>query len=36
MRKASPVLYGEYSVELSNGTKLKVSRTFVHELKAHL
>jgi len=36
MRKASPVLYGEYAVELSNGTKLKVSRTFVHDLKAHL
>lgn len=36
MRKASPALYGEYTVELVNGTKLKVSRTFVHDLKAHL
>lgn len=36
MRKASPALYGEYTVELTNGTKLKVSRTFVHDLKAHL
>lgn len=36
MRKAGPALYGEYSVELANGTKLRVSRTFVHELKAHL
>lgn len=36
MKKASPALYGEYSVELTNGTKLRVSRTFVHELKAHL
>ena len=36
MRKASPALYGEYTVELTNGAKLKVSRTFVHELKAHL
>jgi two-component system LytT family response regulator len=36
MRKASTALYGEYTVELTNGTKHKVSRTFVHELKAHL
>lgn len=36
MRKAGPALYGEYSVELTNGTKLRVSRTFVHELKSHL
>ena len=36
MRKASPALYGEYTVELTNGAKLKVSRTFVHDLKAHL
>ncbi len=36
MRKASPSLYGEYAVELTNGTRLKVSRTFVHGLKAHL
>ncbi|AOS43783.1 Sensory transduction protein LytR [Lacunisphaera limnophila] len=36
MKKAGPALYGEYSVELSNGMKLRVSRTFVHELKAHL
>ena len=36
MRKASPALYGEYTVELTNGAKLKVSRTFVHDLKSHL
>jgi len=36
MRKASPALYGEYTVELTNGARLKVSRTFVHDLKAHL
>jgi two-component system LytT family response regulator len=36
MRKASTALYGEYTVELVNGARLKVSRTFVHELKAHL
>jgi len=36
MRKASTALYGEYTVELTNGTKLKVIRTFVHDLKAHL
>lgn len=36
MRKASAALYGEYTVELTNGAKLKVSRTFVHDLKAHL
>ena len=36
MRKASPALYGEYTVELTSGAKLKVSRTFVHDLKAHL
>ncbi|MES1168464.1 MAG: LytTR family DNA-binding domain-containing protein, partial [Oleiharenicola lentus] len=36
MKKTGPALYGEYSVELTNGTKLRVSRTFVHELKAHL
>jgi len=36
MRKASPALYGEYAVELTNGIRLKVSRTFVHDLKAHL
>ena len=36
MKKASPALYGEYTVELTNGTRLKVSRTFVHDLKAHL
>jgi len=36
MKKASPALYGEYTVELTNGAKLKVSRTFVHDLKAHL
>jgi len=36
MKKASPALYGEYAVELGNGVRLKVSRTFVHGLKAHL
>ena len=36
MKKASPALYGEYTVELTNGAKLKVSRTFVHDLKSHL
>ncbi len=36
MKKASPALYGEYTVELTNGARLKVSRTFVHDLKAHL
>jgi two-component system LytT family response regulator len=36
MRKASPALYGEYTVELTTGMKLKVSRTFVHDLKKHL
>jgi two-component system LytT family response regulator len=36
MRKAATALYGEYSVELTNGTKLKVSRTFVQDLKTHL
>jgi two-component system LytT family response regulator len=36
MRKARPALYGEYTVELTNGAKLKVSRTFVHDFKAHL
>lgn len=36
MKKASPALYGEYTVELTSGARLKVSRTFVHDLKAHL
>lgn len=36
MKKASAALYGEYTVELTNGARLKVSRTFVHDLKAHL
>ena len=36
MRKTSPALYGEYTVELTNGTRLKVSRTFVRDLKSHL
>jgi two-component system LytT family response regulator len=36
MRKAATALYGEYTVELTNGAKLKVSRTFVHDLKTHL
>ncbi len=36
MKKACTALYGEYTVELTNGTKLKVSRTFVQNLKAHL
>jgi len=36
VRKVSPALYGEYTVELADGTKLKVSRTYVHALKAFL
>ncbi len=36
MRKACPAPYGEYAIELTNGIRLKVSRTFVHKLKAHL
>jgi len=36
MRKASTAPFGEYNVELTNGRKLKVTRTFVHNLKSHL
>jgi two-component system, LytTR family, response regulator len=36
LKKASPALYGEYNVELADGTKLRVSRTYVHELKSRL
>lgn len=36
MRKASTAPFGEYMVELTNGKKLKVTRTFVHQLKSHL
>lgn len=36
LKKASPALYGEYNVELDNGIKLRVSRTYVQELKARL
>jgi two-component system LytT family response regulator len=36
VRKVSPALYGEYTVELAEGARLKVSRTYVHELKAYL
>ena len=36
MKKASTAPFGEYLVELTNGAKLKVSRTYVHNLKAHL
>ncbi|HVU18067.1 MAG TPA: LytTR family DNA-binding domain-containing protein [Candidatus Didemnitutus sp.] len=36
VRKVSPALYGEYTVELAEGARLKVSRTYVHELKSYL
>jgi DNA-binding LytR/AlgR family response regulator len=36
VRKVSPALYGEYTVELAEGERLKVSRTYVHGLKAYL
>jgi two-component system LytT family response regulator len=36
VRKVSPALYGEYTVELAEGVRLKVSRTYVHALKAYL
>jgi two-component system LytT family response regulator len=36
VRKVSPALYGEYTVELAEGARLKVSRTYVHALKAYL
>jgi two-component system LytT family response regulator len=35
MRKISAAVFGEYTVELTNGMKLKVSRTYVKNLKAH-
>ena len=36
MRKASTAPFGEYLIELTNGTKLKVTRTYVRNLKAQL
>lgn len=36
MNRATPAPYGEYTVKLANGTKLKVSRTFVRSLKTRL
>ncbi len=36
MRKASTAPFGEYMIELTNGTKLKVTRTYVRNLKAQL
>lgn len=36
VRKVSPALYGEYTVELHDGTKLKVSRTYMPVLRAAL
>lgn len=36
VRKVSPALYGEYTVELLDGTKLKVSRTYMPALRAAL
>jgi two-component system, LytTR family, response regulator len=36
VRKVSPALYGEYTVELLDGTKLKVSRTYMPVLRAAL
>ncbi len=36
VRKVSPALYGEYTVELHDGTRLKVSRTYMPVLRAAL
>lgn len=36
VRKVSPALYGEYTVELHDGTKLKVSRTYMPALRGAL
>lgn len=36
VRKVSPTQYGEYNVELNDGTKLKVSRTYMPALRAVL
>jgi two-component system LytT family response regulator len=36
MSRATPARFGEYTVDLANGTKLKVSRTFVRSLKSRL
>lgn len=36
LSRATPAPYGEYTVKLANGTKLKVSRTFVRSLKTRL
>lgn len=36
VRKVTPTQYGEYNVELHDGTKLKVSRTYMPALRASL
>jgi two-component system LytT family response regulator len=36
VRKVSPTQYGEYTVELHDGTRLKVSRTYMPALRAAL
>lgn len=36
VRKFTPSLYGEYNVELHDGTRLKVSRTYMPEVRAAL
>ena len=36
VRKVTPTQYGEYNIELSDGTKLKVSRTYMPALRAVL
>lgn len=36
LSRATPARFGEYTVDLTNGTKLKVSRTFVRSLKTRL
>ena len=36
VRKVSPTQYGEYTVELHDGTRLKVSRTYMSALRAAL
>ncbi|MBX3736932.1 MAG: response regulator transcription factor [Candidatus Didemnitutus sp.] len=36
VRKVTPTQYGEYQVELNDGTKLKVSRTYMPALRASL
>jgi len=36
VRKFTPTLYGEYNVELHDGTRLKVSRTYMPDVRAAL